>query len=117
MNWIRFSLLLLATGVIASAFGAHLLKEKLSIKAFEIYETATFYHLLIGVILLILSYSNTRKSWSMYALSIGLFIFCSSLYFMAIFEMTFLGVITPIGGMLIILGLLGQAFMPLNHQH
>ena len=110
MNWTRFSLLLLATGIMTSAFGAHVLKKSLSFKAFEIYETASFYHLLIGVILLILSDRVNKKSYLMYGLCFGLIIFCSSLYLISIFGLTFLGIITPIGGVMIILSLLGMAW-------
>ena len=45
-----------------------------------------------------------RAGLVFYLFLVGIILFSGSLYFLAIFDLTYLGVITPIGGVLFILG-------------
>jgi len=113
-KWILISGALLgATAVMTGAFGAHALKEVLDARSSEWYETAVSYHsshalavLLTGTVSL---YATTRSPhrWiklSAISLILGTLIFSGSLYTMAFTRLTQLGMITPIGGVFLILG-------------
>jgi len=98
----------LAVGL--GAFGAHALKATLLENGrLATYETAVLYHFihtlaLLGVGILMNTLSNpwlTRAAW---CFTIGMVIFSGSLYVLCLSGITFLGAITPIGGVLFILG-------------
>ena len=98
----------LAVGL--GAFGAHALKTQLvAAGRLDTYHTAVLYqfiHTLAIFItaLLINSIANkwfVRAAWSFAA---GIVIFCGSLYVLCLSGITILGAITPIGGVLFILG-------------
>lgn len=104
-----------AVSVIAGAFGAHALKEKLSAETLQIFETAVkyqFYHVfaLITAGMLCQSYNNAPLLWSGRLFIIGTIIFCGSLYALTFFKasgtenMNWLGAITPLGGLCFIAG-------------
>lgn len=98
---------LLAAGVLLGAFGAHGLKTVASPKALELWQTATLYlfvntlGLLITSALLHLKWCNTRPAL---CLMLGIGIFCGTLYAMALGFPRWLGAITPIGGVLMVIG-------------
>ena len=90
-------------GVALGAFGAHGLKDKVTIEMLEIWKTATLY-LMIHVIIGILSSFFTIKKRSQFCFAFGAFVFSSSLYLLVILNMPILGSITPIGGVSLLLG-------------
>lgn len=104
------ALLLIATGVIAGAFGAHLLKETLTPERLEVFKTAVFYQISMSIVLLILSGSTLIELkyplLTTCMLCAGIFIFSGSLYLLVLLNIPVLGAITPIGGTFIILSLL-----------
>lgn len=100
--------------VILGAFGAHSLKELISAKELDTWNTAVqyqFYHTL--ALLFLASFSRFRSravnaaSWFF---SFGILFFSGSLYLLSlktllnITNIVLLGPLTPIGGMLFILG-------------
>lgn len=91
------------------AFGAHALKAQLGADI-TIYQTAVQYHFyhslaLLAAGLLLLRYPGTRSfQLSGLGFLLGLVIFCGSLYLLAITQTRWLGAITPIGGLLFLLG-------------
>ncbi len=101
------------SAVILGAFGAHSLKNHLNASNLEIWKTAVdyqFYHTLALLFLSTFSRVKSRlinlASWSFVA---GIILFSGSLYLLAAKELlnlnaSFLGPITPIGGLLFILG-------------
>lgn len=107
------ALILIAIGVIAGAFGAHVLKDMLSPERLEVFKTAVFYQITMSTVLLILP--NILNAKSKYykiilgALIVGIIIFSGSLYLLVLLDIPYLGAITPVGGSLIILSLLGGA--------
>lgn len=99
-----------ATGVMIGAFGAHALKNLLeSSGRLETFETAVkyqFYHALALILLGILmnSQQHSLYQYSGYSFIIGTLIFSGSLYALCLSGITKFGMITPIGGVLLIAG-------------
>ncbi len=85
------------------AFGAHALKQQLSTDAIEIWKTGVFYGFLH--VLASLSVGATaagrRAQWMWLA---GTIVFSGSLFGLAWTGIKWLGAITPIGGMLMLVG-------------
>lgn len=95
--------------VIIGAFGAHALKARLDESLLKIYQTGNEYHfyhalglILVGVIAMNIPASIWLKvsGWSMF---IGIILFCGSLYLLSIFNLRWMGMITPLGGLLFII--------------
>ncbi|PKA82670.1 uncharacterized membrane protein YgdD (TMEM256/DUF423 family) [Ulvibacter sp. MAR_2010_11] len=104
---------LAAVTIALGAFGAHGLKELIDTKALETFETGVRYQMYHVLALLIVGFANgipmTTKKWVFRFFGFGILLFSGSLYFLALqdvlsFSMTFLGPVTPIGGLLFILG-------------
>ena len=103
-----------ASSVAMGAFGAHILKPVLSEKSMSIFQTASTYHLIYAVMILVLYLYSLRSNcqWlrrSYFCATIGLLFFSGSLYLIAIRElvdlemfMPIIGPITPVGGVLLI---------------
>lgn len=99
-------LMLLAVGF--GAFGAHGLKALLSDYYLEIFKTGVqyqFYHALGIILLSIASKNKVNYTFSMVLMLLGIIFFSGSLYLLALQEvlnvnLSFLGPITPIGGLL-----------------
>lgn len=106
-------------GVSAGAFGAHFLKSKLSSDSLAIFEVAVRYQMYHALVLLILvaligffpSPWLTNAGWLFIA---GVVIFSGSLYALVFSGIKLWGAVTPIGGLLLLLGwlalLLGSLF-------
>jgi uncharacterized membrane protein YgdD (TMEM256/DUF423 family) len=98
------------TAVGLGAFGAHALKAKLEASGLlNTYHTAVqyqFYHTLglLAIGLLMTKYSNQWLNYSSYAMMVGITIFSGSLYVLSMTGSKWLGAITPIGGLALILG-------------
>jgi uncharacterized membrane protein YgdD (TMEM256/DUF423 family) len=94
------------TAVMLGAFGAHGLRERLG-PLIEVYRTGVLYHLVhaLAVLAVALAADRLRRP----RLIVGLFgagvaIFSGTLYLLAITGLTWLGAITPIGGLLLMAG-------------
>ena len=105
---------ILAAGAIGlGAFGAHGLSDVISPKALSSFETAVRYQMYHALALLIIGSTisisiNTRRWVYLFFIS-GVFLFSGSIYFLSLreiwpFSVAILGPITPIGGLLLILG-------------
>jgi uncharacterized membrane protein YgdD (TMEM256/DUF423 family) len=91
--------------VLLGAFGAHTLKSLLEAHhAREIWNTAVLYHLLHAVALLRSADHLPASRGSFLCWAIGILIFSGSLYLLALTGITWLGAITPVGGLLLIAG-------------
>ncbi len=99
-----------ALSVGIGAFGAHGLESTLTANnRVETFETAVkyqFYHtlalLLLGV--LMLNYDQSQFNVAAICFIVGIAIFSGSLYTLSLTNMTWLGAVTPIGGLAFILG-------------
>jgi uncharacterized membrane protein YgdD (TMEM256/DUF423 family) len=99
-----------ALSVVSGAFAAHALQGVLSERALGWYDTAVTYHahhalaLLLCGVMAHIGYLNRALRVAGLALLSGTVIFSGSLYVMAFTGMTWLGAVTPIGGVLLIVG-------------
>lgn len=94
-----------ALGVALGAFGAHVLKPLLPLQVMTIFETAVRYHLfhtlaLLGcAVLLELHPARARwLRWAAWAFAAGIVLFAGSLYGLALGNLRWLGIVTPVGG-------------------
>ncbi len=96
--------------VVTGAFGAHGLKKVLSADMLTVYNTAVEYHFIHAIGLLIIGILMkqfpeagllTYAAWIMFA---GILLFSGSLYVLSVTGISKLGMITPIGGLLFIIG-------------
>ncbi len=102
MNWSRTAASLLGLAVILGAFGAHGLKDRLDAYQMGVYEKAVFYHFIHGIGMLFAATApNLAKAYRERVcglFAVGIFLFCGSLYALALSGLTVLGAITPLGG-------------------
>jgi uncharacterized membrane protein YgdD (TMEM256/DUF423 family) len=102
---VRIAAVLGALAVVLGAMGAHGRVHDLLVetKALEHWQTATHYHLVHAVALLTLGLAGwCQWGWRLMALGTGLF--SGSLYVLAITGEKWLGRVTPIGGLCLIVG-------------
>ncbi|MFO8155303.1 MAG: DUF423 domain-containing protein [Pseudomonadota bacterium] len=96
----------LFAAVALGAFGAHGLEGHLTVKAEDWWETAVRYHLAHGLgILLVATIAHALPRPGLARLSgwlmlTGVVLFCGSLYLMALVDVRWLALATPLGGML-----------------
>ena len=95
--------------VIMGAFGAHALNEILDDYGKLIYNKAVLYHMFHSIAILILGLINKIQpdiplSMAGWSFLFGIILFSGSLYILAITGIKSMGIITPIGGILLIIG-------------
>ncbi|MEM6821448.1 MAG: DUF423 domain-containing protein [Verrucomicrobiota bacterium] len=100
-----------ASAVALGAFGAHGLEEQLAERGLtDVWKTASMYHLVHAVLLFSLGFIQPfpmRRWWTFF---LGVLIFSGTLYLMGLTGWTKLGMITPLGGTLLIAGWISLAF-------
>tara|TARA_X000001036_G_scaffold10012_1_gene8871 strand:- start:297 stop:665 length:369 start_codon:yes stop_codon:yes gene_type:complete len=104
-----------ALSVLMGAFGAHGLKNRLSIEDLAIFETAVRYQMYhaLGLLLMgLASFYLTEKlvSTPAYFLILGIIVFSGSLFLLVFTNLRWFGAITPIGGLCLIIGWLLFAY-------
>ena len=94
------------------AFGAHALREKISERSLEIFDTGTryqMYHaialLLVAILMSRLENPPTTLLVSGWLFIIGVVIFSGSLYALGLTGIKSLGAVAPLGGLALMLGL------------
>jgi uncharacterized membrane protein YgdD (TMEM256/DUF423 family) len=106
-------LFFLAFAIVLGAFGAHGLKNWVSVEKIESFKIGVLYHLIMTLALMLVRFSVGFKASQLAAFRLifyGLIMFSGSIYllvFNAIFQLpinAFIGPITPIGGVLMIAG-------------
>jgi len=110
-KFIKFAIFFAVTAVALGALGAHALKDILSDSQLHSFETGVRYQLFHAITLLILAL-NTEKfnhhlNKSLKLMTAGICFFSFSIYLLSIQDaigvsLSFLGPITPIGGLLLI---------------
>lgn len=91
--------------VVLGAFGAHALKARVGIDALSWWQTATQYAIWHALAALALALSG--RGWARLParlLLLGALVFSTTLYAMALGAPSWLGAITPLGGLAMILG-------------
>ncbi len=106
------------TAVVFGAFGAHLLVDRLSTRGLEVFELASRYQLvhalaIVATALVAARVENPSANRAGWCFVLGSLVFCGSLYALSLSGVGFFGAITPIGGVLLILGwgFLAHAFL------
>ncbi|KFF08788.1 DUF423 domain-containing protein [Chryseobacterium luteum] len=98
--------------VILGAFGAHALKKILSVERLESFETGVRYQMYAAFFLLIIGYilkfDTSSQKWISILMIAGTLLFSFSIYFLSLQDylganLKFLGPITPLGGLFMIL--------------
>jgi len=105
------------TGVALGAFGAHALKARLAPELLATFETAVRYQLIHALALLAVAWACTRwpgrlaqaSGWLFVA---GTLLFSGSLYAITLAGVRGLGLVTPIGGVALLLGWLSLLAAP-----
>jgi uncharacterized membrane protein YgdD (TMEM256/DUF423 family) len=97
--------------VAAGAFGSHALKERLTERALEVFETAAryqMYHalaiLLVAVLLSRAESGQSLLTASAIAFVVGILVFSGSLYALSLSGVKWLGAIAPLGGTAFMVG-------------
>jgi uncharacterized membrane protein YgdD (TMEM256/DUF423 family) len=101
--------LLAFLGVAFGAFGAHALRARLTPADLAIFETGVRYQMYHALALLVVAWAVTRwpegsvhaAGW---AFLVGVLVFSGSLYVLVLTGLRWMGAITPLGGILLLLG-------------
>lgn len=121
--WLITAGVLAAVSVIMGAFAAHGLKSVLSNYHLEIVKTAAHYQLLHSIALAIISILVLQlgRSFSFslagFSFIMGIFLFSGSLYAIAFGAPSWVGPITPIGGLLFVVGWIALTFGVCRSSH
>ncbi len=105
-----FACYLIAIGISAGAFGAHSLRHSITPERLDVFNTAVFYQITISILLLNFINMNSISSKVTLTLAAGIIIFSGSLYTLVLFDLPWLGAITPVGGLLMILSIVAAGF-------
>lgn len=99
--------------IILGAFGAHLLKKKLTSEQLQSFETGVKYQMYHAIVLLLLGFhlniSAIINAYIVYSFIIGTILFSFSIYGLVLSsannkKLKFLGPITPLGGLFLVAG-------------
>lgn len=103
-NYLMIAALSGFLAVALGAFGAHGLKQRLSVDLLAVYQTGVQYHfyhtfalLVVGLLMLQMPGSGALR-WSGILFIVGIVIFSGSLYVLSLTGVRWLGAITPLGG-------------------
>ncbi len=115
---IKFWLIVIAlsgfTSVVLGAFGAHGLKGKISESLLSAFQTGTHYQMfhtlaLFALVVFMSQLQDIPKAFvvTCFLWAVGMLLFSGSLYGLALGGPGWLGPVTPLGGLLLIIGWLG----------
>jgi uncharacterized membrane protein YgdD (TMEM256/DUF423 family) len=99
--------------VVFGAFGAHVLKKSFSEYQLKSFETGVKYQMYHALLLLMLSFNlnltTSQEKYMIYCFIIGTFLFSFSIYGLTLSaskgkKIKFLGPVTPIGGLFLVIG-------------
>ncbi len=101
------------SGILLGAFGAHGLEKLIDVKALQTYETGVKYQMYHALFLIVLAGLKPIKPESkklvFYLILIGIVLFSFSIYLLALndltaFDFKAIAFLTPLGGVLLVLG-------------
>ncbi len=99
--------------VVFGAFGAHALKKKLTPELLQSFETGVRYQMYHAIVLIVLGYNfgfdEPLEGYVVHCFILGTFLFSFSIYGLCLSaakgkKLRFLGPVTPIGGLLLVIG-------------
>ena len=119
--WLLLASIFGATGVMAGAFGAHGLKERLTPDMLAIFETSARYQLLhalalLGVAAVSSTWNNRTLELAGWAFTLGIVVFSGSLYLLTLTGARWWGAVTPVGGVSLIVGWVMLGLAAVRHQ-
>jgi len=103
-RWVKVAAVSGALAVALGAFGAHGLKSQVTAESLETWKTAAYYHLVHSAVLLVLASAGEKHMWTKRLMLTGICIFAGSLYIYVLSGVKFFAIITPLGGLTLILG-------------
>ena len=100
---------LAGVAVALGAFGAHWLREKLSVEDLAIFETGVRYQMYHALALMVVAWAASRWEasqihWAGWLFVVGIVVFSGSLYTLVLTGQRWLGAVTPIGGLAFLAG-------------
>lgn len=104
-----------AISIVAGAFGAHALRDSLTPRLLETFQTAVSYQMSHSLALLLVAVlidqwgRHPVMEVAVYAFMAGILLFSGSLYGLVLTDLKWLGPVTPIGGVCFIIGWLALA--------
>jgi len=110
---LTFGALFGVLAIIFGAFGAHALKKRLTNDQLQSFETGVKYQMYHAIVLLVLGYqldtTATINSYIIYLIIIGTILFSFSIYALVLLnakgkKIKGLGLVTPLGGLTLVLG-------------
>jgi uncharacterized membrane protein YgdD (TMEM256/DUF423 family) len=109
---LSFSFIACLLGLFAvalGAFGAHALEASLSLSRQAVWSTAVDYQMfhVLAMLALIAVFRDSHSPWVFRAqtsFSVGICVFSGSLYALVLLDLPVLGVLTPFGGLCLMLG-------------
>lgn len=118
-GWFALGAGLAGLGVALGAFAAHGLRGRLGPEAMAVFETGVRYQLVHALALLAVGWAAARwpgggvqlAGWSF---AVGTLLFSGSLYLLAVTGTRWLGAITPLGGLLFLVGWASLAVVALR---
>lgn len=116
MRWVAVGSLVWASSVVAGAFGVHGLASRIDEHALDLWQTGARYAIYGALLLCVVGLASRRSAVSAvlravpWLLLLGIGVFSGSLGAMALGAPSWLGAITPIGGLMLIVGALLFAF-------
>jgi uncharacterized membrane protein YgdD (TMEM256/DUF423 family) len=99
--------------VVFGAFGAHALKKSFTVDQLKSFETGVKYQMYHALVLLIIGFNfnltTVLEKYMVYSFSVGTFLFSFSIYGLTLStskgkKLRFLGPVTPLGGLLLVIG-------------
>ena len=121
MNSNRFAAIAAFLGglaVMLGAFGAHAIKDRVSVADLEIWKSGAHYHLVHAVALLALALNDKAGKYKTvcWLWIIGIVIFGGSLYVLTLTQIRAFGAVTPLGGLCLIIGWVVLGLKLLKHD-
>jgi len=109
MRWVAVAAVNGLLAVVAGAFGAHYLQSHLDAKALHAFDVGVRYQMYHALALLavawLMSFRSSRlASASAVCMLLGIVLFTGSLYAISLLEWKWLGPVTPVGGVLLMVG-------------
>jgi uncharacterized membrane protein YgdD (TMEM256/DUF423 family) len=109
MMWYRLGSIFMFTSVALGAFGAHALKNKISPAMQVVFETGVRYQVYHALGLFVVgwlseAHPNLMVNGAGWAFVTGILLFSGSLYVLSLSGISWIGAITPIGGMAFLIG-------------
>jgi uncharacterized membrane protein YgdD (TMEM256/DUF423 family) len=109
MLWYGLGSAFMLLAVALGAFGAHGLRGRLSPEMLAVFETGVRYHVYHGLALFAVAWLSERHPGALaqaagFSFALGILVFSGSLYLLSVTGTRWLGAVTPVGGLALLVG-------------